>query len=137
MTQRLGFLYVSSAHDSPSSVGGLAGNYTLAIRPVSNMLNVNSSGVVFAMYGNGPRCTVIGRFSVIDARFNPYRAEWIFAACAVPGSQAYEGVTFTGFAQRTTSTPNSGAARGNAIYVLLTATVQNRLSWISVVYDPN
>jgi hypothetical protein len=25
---------------------------------------------------------------------------------------------------------------GNAIYVLLTATVQNRLSWISAVYDP-
>jgi hypothetical protein len=136
VTQRFDFLYVSSAYDSPSSVGGLAGNYTLAFRPASNMLNVNSNGVVFAMYDNAWRCTVNGRFSVIDVRFNLYRAEWTFAACAVPGSQAYEGVTFTGFAQRTTSTPNSGAAPGNAIYVLLTSTVQNRLSWISVVYDP-
>lgn len=136
VTQRLDFLYVSSAYDSPSSLGALAGNYTLAFRPASNMLNVNSNGVVFAMYDNAWRCTVNGRFNVIDTRFNLYRAEWTFAACAVPGSQAFEGVTFTGFAQRTTSTPNSGAAPGNAIYVVLTATVQNRLWWISVVYDP-
>lgn len=136
VTQRFDFLYVSSAYDSASAVSGLAGNYTLAFRPASNMLNVNSNGEVFAMYDNAWRCTVNGRFSIIDARFNLYRAEWTFAACAVPGSQAFEGLTFTGFAQRTSSTPNSGAAPGSAIYVLLTATVQGRLSAISVLYEP-
>lgn len=136
VTQRLDFLYVASAYDSPSSLGALAGNYTLSFRPASNMLNVNSNGVVFAMYDNAWQCTVNGRFSVIDARFNLYRADWTFSACATPVSQAFEGVTFTGFAQRTTSTPNSGAAPGNAIYVVLTATVQNRLALVSVVYDP-
>jgi hypothetical protein len=72
--QRFDVLCVSLAYDSPSSVGALAGNYTLAFSPASNMLNVNSNGVVFAMYDHAWRCTVNGHFSVIDTRFNLYRA---------------------------------------------------------------
>lgn len=136
VTQAYDFAYVASAHARPSSPAGLAGNYTLPFRPASNMLNVNANGEVFAMYDNGARCTVNGRFSVIDPRFNLYRAEWTFSACAVPDSQRFEGVTFTGLAQRTTSSATAGAVSASAVYVLLTATVQGQLSSISVVYEP-
>jgi hypothetical protein len=136
VTQAYDFAYVASAHVRPPSPAGLAGNYTLPFRPASNMLNVNANGEVFAMYDNGARCTVNGRFSGIDPRFNLYRAEWTFSACAVPDSQRLEGVTFTGFAQRTTSFATPGAVSFSAIYVLLTAVVQGQLSSISVVYEP-
>jgi hypothetical protein len=123
--------YVAAAHLGPSTPDGLAGNYTLEFRPASNMLNVNGNGDVFAMYDNGAQCTVNGRFIVIDARFNLYRAEWTFAACAGSRSRSLEGVTFTGFAQR-----SFGEPLPNGIYVLLTAPVEGRLSLISLLYVP-
>jgi hypothetical protein len=135
-TQRREFFYVATAHAGPSTLASLSGNYTLPFRPASNMLNVNTNGDVFAMFDNAWQCTANGRFTLLDARFSLYRAEWTLSACAVPGSQRFEGVTFSGFVQRTRSSGANGAVTEGALYLLMTATVQGQLSLISVVYDP-
>lgn len=133
-TRRYDLAYFAPGYEVPASLDRLGGNYTLAFAPNGNTLNVNSDGEVFGMYNNGWRCTVNGRFRSIDARFNLLRAEWTFSNCAVPASRRFEGVTFTGFVRRNTGVA-SDAFGPDALYLLLTGSVQGQLTQISVFYE--
>jgi hypothetical protein len=133
-TRRHGFVYTAQLYETPSSLVSLGGNYTMAFGPAGNMLNVNSDGEVFGMYDNGWRCTVNGRFSPIDARFSLLRAEWTFSSCIGTVSQGFEGTTFSGFVQRFDETLSSSTIAPGSLYLLLTGTVQGRLTQVSVIY---
>jgi hypothetical protein len=130
-TQTYAFAYIAPAYVGPSTPDGLAGNYALQFSQ-QNMLNVNSNGEVFGTWDiNFQRCTVNGRFSIIDGRFNLYRAEWTFGGCTGSRLRNLEGSNFTGFAQSVFT-----ESKPNALYVLLTGPVSGRLDLISIVYLP-
>jgi hypothetical protein len=124
----LGFIY-DSRYDGDSSLAAIAGNYTLSVNPAGNSLNINGDGTLFGMYQNGPRCTIGGRVSIVAADFNLYRFEVTFSACSV--LRQYEGATMTGFGTRDIP----GQAAGSFL-LLLTAVIDGRLEFISVIYQP-
>jgi hypothetical protein len=122
------FLY-DSRYDSDSSLATIAGTYTLSVNSGANTLMVYGDGTLSGIYQNGPRCTIGGHASVIHPDFNLYRFEMTFSACTV--LDRYEGVTMTGFA--THGLPGQPAG---SFYLLLTAVVEGRLEFISVIYQP-
>jgi len=127
-TSTLNFMY-DSRYDSDSSLADIAGNYTLTVNAATNTLNINGDGTLFGMYHNGPRCTLNGTVSIIHADFNLYRFDVLFSNCTVLSQ--YEGATMTGFA-----THNLPGQKAGAFYLLLTAVINGRLEFISVVYEP-
>jgi hypothetical protein len=127
-TSALTFLY-DSRYDADSSLAQIAGNYTLTMNTAANTLNINGDGTLFGMYHNGPRCTLNGTVSIIHADFNLYRFDVQFANCTVLSQ--YEGATMTGFA-----TLNLPGPRAGAFYLLLTAVINGRLEFVSVIYEP-
>ena len=120
----------------PSSLDTIAGNYTLDFRPQTNTLNINGDGVIFAMYHNGPRCTVNGQVSLIDSRFNLYWVKWRFSSCedgifSFPG---YEGAEFSGILH--VLPPSIADLPDGSIYLLISGQVDERFEFVSVIYDP-
>src|SRR5688572_4313755 len=124
----LGFIY-DSRYDGDSSLVAIAGNYTLSVNTTGNMLNINGNGTLFGVYQNGPRCTIGGRVAIIDADFNLYRFEVTFSACTV--LRQYEGVTMTGLGTRNVPGQTAGS-----FLLLLTAVIDGRLEFVSVMYQP-
>jgi len=127
-TSTLNFMY-DSRYDSDSSLADIGGNYTLTVNAATNTLNINGDGTLFGMYHNGPRCTLNGTVSIIHADFNLYRFDVLFSNCTVLSQ--YEGATMTGLATR-----NLPGLKAGAFYLLLTAVINGRLEFISVVYEP-
>jgi hypothetical protein len=117
MTERNVTLLYDPAYDADSSLAEIAGNYTVPFRPLTNILNINASGVVFGMLDNGPNCTVNGQVQIIDARFNLYRFELQLSLCQGVFNQPYDGTTLRGFAAR-----NLPGMRPGAFILLLAGT---------------
>jgi uncharacterized Zn-binding protein involved in type VI secretion len=128
-TTSLSFMY-DAHYDADSSLAEIAGNYTLAVNTATNTLNINGDGTLFGMYHNGPRCTLNGTVSIIHSDFNLYRFGVLFSSCTVLASR-YEGVTMTGFATR-----NPPGQKAGAFLLLLTAVIDGRLEFASVMYEP-
>jgi hypothetical protein len=124
-------LMYDARYDADSSLADIAGNYTLAPPASSstNTLNINGDGTVFGLYHNGPRCTLNGTVSVINSDFNLYRFEVLFSNCTVLAS-TYEGATMTGFATR-----NVPGQKAGAFLLMLTAVINGRLEFVSVIYE--
>jgi hypothetical protein len=116
-------------YDIDSSLAEIAGNYTLTVNAATNTLNINGDGTLFGMYHNGPRCTVNGTVSLIDSGFNLYRVEFSFSTCSF--ISRYEGVTMTGFASR-----NVPGQKAGAFMLMLTALIDGRVEFTSVLYEP-
>src|SRR5690606_26031891 len=87
-------LRYDDVYERDSSLSTIAGNY--AIRGTNGVVNVNSNGVVFAQ-NSTTGCTANGEVSVIDPRYNAYRVEWTYSACAGDFS-VLNGLTFSGLA---------------------------------------
>jgi hypothetical protein len=128
-TTPLTFQY-DSGYDADSSLAQIGGNYTLGVNAATNTLNINGDGTLFGMYHNGPRCVLNGTVSIIHADFNLYRFEVRFSSCTILASQ-YEGVTMTGFAMR-----NVPGQKAGAFLLVMTAVVNGRLEFASVLYEP-
>lgn len=128
ITMPLFFRY-DSRYDADSSLALIAGNYTLPTNRAANSLNINGDGTLFGVYENGPRCTLNGRVSIVDANFNLYRFEVLFSGCSVLSQ--LEGVTMTGFATRDVPGQKAGA-----FYLLMSAVVGGQLQSVSVIYEP-
>jgi hypothetical protein len=119
-------------YEMDSSLADIAGNYTLAppASSATNTLNINGDGTLFGMYHNGPRCTLNGTVSIINSNFNLYRFEVRFSNCTVFAS-TYEGATMTGFAVR-----NVPGQKAGAFMLMVTAMINGRLEYVSVIYEP-
>jgi hypothetical protein len=128
-TTSLSFTY-DAHYDTDSSLAEIAGNYTLTVNTATNTLNINGDGTLFGMYHNGPRCTLNGTVSIIHSDFNLYRFEVLFSSCTVLASR-YEGAAMTGFATR-----NPPGQKVGAFLLLLTAVIDGRLEFASVMYEP-
>lgn len=113
-----------------SSLSAIAGNYTLSVNPMTNMLNIAADGTVFGMFDSGPTCTVNGVVSLIDARYSLLDVSWTLSSCTDLLGFA-EGGEYLGFAM---PSPDPGAP--NSYYFLLVRELPDSLSLISVIYDP-
>jgi len=118
-------------YDAGSSLDGIAGNYTLAFRPATNMLNVTADGTLFGMYHNGANCTVNGLVSIIDADYSFLDVEWTMSSCTDPIG-IYEGVVMTGFAM---PSPNPNDLPGSYYFILSGQSTQG-LFTISATFEP-
>jgi hypothetical protein len=125
-------LMYDARYDADSSLADIAGNYALAppANTSANTLNINGDGTVFGMYDNGPRCTLNGTVSIIDRNFNLYRFEILFSNCTRLASQ-YEGATMAGFATR-----NVPGQKVGAFLLMVTAVINGRIEFASVIYEP-
>jgi hypothetical protein len=123
-------LVYDTRYDADSSLADIAGNYALTVNAATNTLNINGDGTVFGMYHNGPRCTLNGTVSIIDSSFNLYRFEVLFSSCTILASQ-YEGATMTGFGTR-----NVPGQKAGALLLLVTAVINGRVEFASVIYEP-
>ena len=85
---------------------------------------------MFGIYHNGPRCTLNGTVSIIHPDFNLYRFEILFSSCTVLAQQ-YEGARMNGLATR-----NLPGQKAGAFLLLLTAVINGRLEFASVLYEP-
>jgi hypothetical protein len=128
-TTPINFMY-DSRYDTDSSLADIRGNYTLTVNAATNTLNINGDGTLFGLYHNGPRCTLNGTVSIIHSDFNLYRFDVLFSNCTVLAAQ-YEGVTMTGLA-----THNLPGQKAGSFLLLLTAVINGRLEFASVLYEP-
>ena len=127
-TRTVGMAY-DALYEPGSTLAEIAGNYTLSFRSQTNVLNINSDGVIFGMLDNGASCTVNGKVEIIDPRFNLYRFELLLSSCHVRPS--LEGQTFRGLAFR-----NAPGLADGAFLLLATGTVDGRLEFFSLGYEP-
>jgi len=118
-------------YDAASSLNAIAGNYTLAINPVTNMLNITADGTLFGMYHNGANCIVNGVVSIIDADYSFLGVEWTMTSCTDPFG-IYEGAIMTGFAMQS---PSPNVPQGS-YYFLLTGQSTQGLFPVSVIFEP-
>jgi hypothetical protein len=116
-------------YERDSSLALIAGNYTLTFRPLTNVLSINSDGILFGTYDNGPNCTVNGSVSLIDPAYSFYRFAWQLSACRPPFVH-FEGAALTGLGFR----EPRGTPPGSFL-VLLSGVVDGRLEVASVVYQ--
>jgi hypothetical protein len=87
-------LAYDSLYDRDSSLATIAGNYTNAVFPGSDALNVSSSGVIF---GQEPEtgCVVNGQVKTINTAYNTYDFEYTYSSCTGVNS-ILNGSTFSG-----------------------------------------
>jgi hypothetical protein len=121
----MSFVYDAS-YDTPSTLAGIAGNYTLEPRASTNTLNINSDGTLFGMLDNGAQCLMNGTVEIIDARFELHRLKITLSNCT--RLSQYEGIEFTGLARRNAQVPGGG------FFALITAAVNGRLEVMSLLY---
>ena len=117
-------------YEIDSSLNAIAGNYTLSIRPTTNMLNITSDGTLFGMYHNGANCTVNGTVSVINADYSLLWVDWIMTDCTDPFG-FYEGAEMTGFAMSRT---NLGEPQESYYFLLTGQNAQNFFA-ISTIFE--
>ena len=118
-------------YDAGSSLDDIAGNYTLAFRPASNMLNITADGTVFGMYHNGANCTVNGIVSILDASHSLLGAEWTMSNCIDPFG-IYEGAFLSGFAM---PGPDPNDPQGSYYFILVGENLDGLFA-VSVTYEP-
>ena len=132
-TTSIGFMY-DPRYETDSSLAAIAGNYNfpanIPLNTATNSLNINGDGTLFGVYDNGPRCTLNGTVSIIHPDFNLYRFEVLFSSCTRLASQ-FEGARMTGLATR-----NVPGQKAGAFLLVLTAVINGRLEFASVVYEP-
>ncbi len=93
-TVSVGLSY-QALYDLGSDLATFAGTWTTASNPGSDVVNVDSMGVISGQDGSGSGCVYSGQVAIIDARFNAYDVEWTYASCTGP-SAALDGATFSG-----------------------------------------
>jgi hypothetical protein len=118
-------------YEEDSSLELIAGNFTLAFRPQTNILNINSDGVLFGMYHNGANCTVNGSVSIIDPNYNLVAVEWTMSSCIDPFG-IYEGIKMRGFARQIV-----GLVQPPGSYdLILSGTTEDGFQTFRVFYEP-
>lgn len=131
-TTPISFMY-DARYDTDSSLSAIAGNYNFPpgspLSTATNSLNINGDGTLFGVYDNGPRCTLNGTVSIVHPDFNLYRFEILFSTCT--RLQHYEGVTMTGLATR-----NLPGQKAGSFLLLMTAVINGRLEFASLLYEP-
>lgn len=127
-TNTWSFLY-DSRYETDSSLASIAGSYTLAVNTDGNSLTIFSDGTLAGIYQNGPRCTIGGRVSIIDPDFVLYGFEMTFSGCSA--FEYFEGATLTGFGSQ-----NLPGQPAGSFFLLLTAVINGRIEFISVIYRP-
>ena len=131
-TTSISFMY-DARYDTDSSLAAIAGNYSFPLssplNTATNSLNINGDGTLFGLYDNGPRCTLNGTVSIIHPDFNLYRFEILFSSCT--RLLQYEGVKMTGLATR-----NVPGQKAGSFLLLLTAVINGRLEFASLLYEP-
>lgn len=125
------FLFVPD-YSRPSSLEDVAGNYTLSFNRDTNSLSISSDGRIFGMFHNGgTNCVVNGAVEIIDANFSPLRFALDFANCTGAFDE-FEGATMSGPGIR-----NFGiSAIPGSIYLVITAEIEGRFRFFSMVYEP-
>ena len=118
-------------YDEGSSLQAIAGNYTIAVRPATNILNIIADGTIFGMYHNGANCTINGLVSEIDTNYRFLDVEWTMSLCT-DSIGIFEGAEMSGFAIRTTN-PNISP---DSYYFILTGQNGNAALCISITYEP-
>jgi len=118
-------------YDEGSSLDSIAGNYTIAARSATNILNITADGTIFGMYHNGANCTVNGLVSEIDTNYRFLDVEWTMSLCTDLLSLS-EGAEMSGFAIRTTN-PNISP---NSYYFILTGQNGDAPLNISITFEP-
>ena len=118
-------------YDEGSSLEAIAGNYTIAVRPDTNILNIISDGSLFGMFHNGANCTINGLVSEIDTNYRLLDVEWTMSLCT-DSIGIFEGAEMSGFAIRTTN-PNISP---DSYYFILTGKNGNAMLSISITYEP-
>lgn len=95
-TSRIELRY-DDLYERDSSLGAIAGNYTSAVFPGEDALNIANDGVLFGQ-NPGTGCVVNGRVSVVDSRYNAYEFEYSYGSCtgelAVRNGVTYRGIGF-------------------------------------------
>ncbi len=86
--------------------------------------------MLFGIYVNGAECTVNGQVEAVEQRFNLYSVEWTFSSCDAAHAR-FEDASFSGLGF---SGP-PGRAPGTLMF-LLTATVDERFEFLSLIYEP-
>lgn len=117
-------LAYDNLYSKPSSLSAISGNW---IGPTGVVLNITSSGVIFAQ-DPASGCVVNGQVSIINSSYNAYSASVTYSSCQ--GSAAVlNGVNATGLQTiDDTVTPNllytgySATVNGVTIIVVSTAT---------------
>ena len=123
----------SPDYEQPSSLDRIADSYRLAFRPAAEVLNLVSGGEISGMYGNGPNCTLNGQITLLDPQYNLYWVEWTASGCLAPFPN-YEGVKFSGIASMVPSSLDEAPV--GSIQIFLTAEVDDRFDFLSVIYEP-
>ena len=123
--------YDGNRYGRGSSLGDIAGNYTLPFQAATNSLNIAGDGTIFGMYHNGAQCTVNGTAAIIDANYTLIDVSWTMSACTgLIGN--YEGVQMSGFAM----TNPSPIGPPGSYYFLMTGQTQDGIYSISVIFEP-
>jgi hypothetical protein len=81
-------------YERDSSLATIAGNYTNAILPGTDALNVSSSGVIFGQEP-GTGCVVNGQVKTINASYNTYDVQYTYSNCT-GATSILNGSTFSG-----------------------------------------
>ena len=90
-------LTYASEYEADSSLSRVSGNYTFALDPGADSLNISSSG---ALFGQDPwtGCVVNGRVRTIDTNYNLYDVQFTFSNCngidAVLNGETFSGLGF-------------------------------------------
>lgn len=127
-TRDVAFVY-NPIYDTGSSLADIAGNYTLPFTPQTNILNINGDGRIFGVLDNGPNCTVNGQVEIIDPSYNLYRFELGLSSCQL--FTRFDGATFTGLAFL-----NAPGLPAGTFLMLVTSTIDGRLEFLSLAYEP-
>lgn len=87
-------LQYDSLYERNSSLSTIAGNYTNAIAPGSDSVNISSSGVLFGQVPSSS-CVFNGQVTIIDSAYNAYDIRYTYSSCT--GQEAIlNGSTFSG-----------------------------------------
>ena len=71
------------SYDADSALATVSGNFTTALSPGADMLNISGAGVLFYQEPTSS-CLANGTVSLIDSQFDLYSAEFTFASCVAP-----------------------------------------------------
>jgi len=86
-------VFYDNLYERASSLDLLVGDWSA----VTEILSIDASGAVFSQDPT-TGCVLNGQFSIIDARYDVYRASLSFDNCATPETLILNGFTMTGLA---------------------------------------
>lgn len=119
----------SAAYDTPADPGTLAGHWTMSTAPGSDILTIDSGGVLTGQDGSGTNCVYGGLVSVVHPDRSLFVVEWTFSGCTGAHNH-YNDVVFDGFAFVDES-PAGGRLR-----IVATGRVDGAVASLVLAYDP-